>query len=137
VGAGVVTFVNTELIARHKFRLNHRYSNNQAEQLAIVKTLDLISYLEIADNKPRTIGVYTDSRINIDPLKIASNHNYLIEEIMNRLINLRIAKWTIEFSWIKTHAGNLGNELADRLAKDAASDKDIPVVFDKIPKATL
>ena len=35
------------------------------------------------------------------------------------------------------HAGNLGNELADRLAKDAASDKDIPVVFDRIPKTTL
>jgi ribonuclease HI len=62
----VVIFVNDELIARHKFRLNHRCSNNQAEQLAIVKALDLINYLEIADNKPRTIGVYTDSRITID-----------------------------------------------------------------------
>ena len=42
VGAGVVIFIN-ELIARHKFRLNHRCSNNQAEQLAIVKALDLIN----------------------------------------------------------------------------------------------
>jgi len=137
VGAGVVIVVNNELIVCHKFRLNHRCSNNQAKQLTIVKALDLINYLEIADNKPRTIGVYTDSGITIDCLKNASNHNYLIEEIRNRLINLRSAKWTIEFSWIKVHPGNLGNELADRLAKDAASDKDIPVVFDKIPMTTL
>jgi len=137
VGAGVVIFVNNELIPRSKFRLNHRCFNNQTEQLAIVKTLDLISYLEIADNKPRTIGVYTDSRITIDSIKNASTHNYLIEEIRIRLINLRNAKWTIKFSWIKAHAGNLGNELADRLAKDAASDKNIPVVFDRIPKTTL
>jgi len=137
VGAGVVIFVNNELKARHKFRLNNRCCNNRAKQLAIVKALDLINYLEIADNKPRTIGVYTDSRITIDSLKNASNHNYLFEEIRNRLMNLRSAKWTIEFSWIKAHAGNLGNELTDRLAKDAASDKDIPFVFDRIPKTTL
>jgi len=136
VGAGVVIFVNNELIARHKFRLNHRCSNNQAEQLAIVKAPDLINYLKIAANNPRTIAVHTDSGITIESMKNASNHNYLIEEITNRLINLRSAKWTIEFSWIEARAGNLGNELADRLAKDAASDKDIPVVFDRIPKTT-
>jgi len=52
VGAGVVIFVNNELIARHKFKLNHRCSNNQAEQIAIRKALDLINYLETADNNP-------------------------------------------------------------------------------------
>jgi len=31
VGAGVVIFVNSELIERHKFRLNHRCSNNQSK----------------------------------------------------------------------------------------------------------
>ena len=31
----------------------------------------------------------------------------------------------------------LGNELADRLAKDAASNQDIPGAFDRIPKTTL
>ena len=43
----------------------------------------------------------------------------------------------IEFSWIKVHAGNFGNKLADRLAKEGASNKDIPVVFNRIPKTTL
>jgi len=67
----------------------------------------------------------------------ASNHICLIEEIKKKLINFRSTKWTIEYSWIKAHAGKISNELADRLAEDAASDKDIPVVFDKIPKTTL
>ena len=86
---GVVIFIRNELIACHKFKLNHRCSNNQAEQLAIVKVLDLINYLEIADNNPCTIGVYTDSRITIDSLRNASSHNYLIEEIRKKLTNLR------------------------------------------------
>jgi len=135
--SGVVILVSDELIARHKFKLNHRCSNNQAEQLAIVKALHLINYLEIADNNTRTIGVYTDSRINIDYLKSASNNNYLIEETKKKLTKLRSTKWTIEFWWIKAHAGNFDNELADRLAKEAANNKDIPVVFDRIPKTTL
>jgi len=31
----------------------------------------------------------------------------------------------VEFSWVKAHAGQRGNELADRLAKEASSSKDI------------
>ena len=52
VGAGVVIFVSNELTVCHKFKLNHRCSNNQAEQIAIRKALDLINYLETADNNP-------------------------------------------------------------------------------------
>jgi len=95
----------------------------KGEQLAILKALNLTKYFETTDNNPRTIGIYTDSRITTDSLKNASNHNYLIEEIRKKLITLRSNKWTIEFSWIKAHAGNFVNELADPLAKHAASNK--------------
>ena len=30
-------------------------------------------------------------------------------------------EWKIEFSWVKAHAGKEGNELADRLAKEASA----------------
>jgi hypothetical protein len=50
---------------------------------------------------------------------------------------LEINKWTIEFSWVKAHVGIYGNELADKLAKDVACNKDTTVSFNRIPKSML
>jgi len=62
VGAGLVIFVSIELKARHKLKC----SNNEAEQLAIAKTMDLIHDIDITENSTRTIGVCTDNRITND-----------------------------------------------------------------------
>jgi ribonuclease HI len=51
----------------------------------------------------------------------------LIELIRNKIIVLAHLKWTIHFGWVKGHAGIEGNELVDRLAKEAAVE-DGPVV---------
>jgi ribonuclease HI len=45
--------------------------------------------------------------------------------------------WKIDFSWIKAHAGHYGNELADQLAKEAASNNDITECYKKIPKGEV
>ena len=111
VGAGVAIFSSNNPTARHKFKLHHRCSNNQAEQLAILKALELTNHIETADNAPRTIGIYTDSKITIESLKDASNHNYLIEEIRKQLTILRRNNWTIEFSWIKIYIYLLNHKL--------------------------
>lgn len=137
VGSGVAIFVSNELKAQHKFKLDNRCSNNQAEQLAIVKALEIIEGIDIADCNPRTIGIFTDSRITLDSLKNVHNHSYLIEEIRKRISNLERTNWTTKFSWVKAHAGIYGNELADQLAKAAASNTDIAVSFDRIPKSTI
>jgi len=42
--------------------------------------------------------------------------------------------WKIEFNWIKAHAGN---ELADELAKEAATNRDIKKCYDRIPKSAV
>jgi len=120
VGAGVAIFSSNKPTARYKYKIDHRCSNNQAEQLAFLKALELTNHIEIADSTSRTIGVYTDSKITIDSLKDASKHNYLIEETRKQLAIIRRTNWTIEFSWINSQAGNPGNELADRLAKDCS-----------------
>jgi ribonuclease HI len=114
----VALFVGKELKAQLKFKLNNRCSNNQAEQLAIAKALGTIDEINIAENRPRTIGIFTDSRITIDSLKNVNNHSYLIEDIRKKISSLERNKWTIEFSWVKAHVGIYGNELADKLAKD-------------------
>ena len=43
--------------------------------------------------------------------------------------------WNTEYTWIKAHAGNYGNKLADRLAKEAARNSDI--CYNRIPKSEI
>ena len=137
VGSGVAIFIQQKLAAQLQFRLGTRCSNNQAEQLAIVKALEAVETIDIPENSPRTIAIFTDSRITIDLLRRANNHSYLIEEIRKRLANLDRTNWTIEISWVKAHVGIHGNEMADQLAKAATKNRDIAVSFNRIPTSTL
>ena len=126
-----------ELVAQLKFKLDNRCSNNQAEQLAVAKTLDVTESIVISENSPRTVNTFTDSRIRLDSLKNVNNHGYFIEEIRKRVSILERVNWTIEFSWFKAHIGEHGNELADRLAKDAARNRDTMIAFNRVPKSTM
>ena len=47
VGAGVVIFLDNNIIKTIQYRINERCSNNQAEQMAILKVLDYIQYMEL------------------------------------------------------------------------------------------
>ena len=62
VGAGIAIFIQSKLEHQLMFTLLNRCSNNQAEQLAIVKALETI---HINDIIPRTVTVHTDSRITL------------------------------------------------------------------------
>jgi hypothetical protein len=53
------------------------------------------------------------------------------------MTSLERANWNIELSWIKAHVGIFGNELADRLAKAAASDTEANIFFSRLPMSTL
>ena len=63
--------------------------------------------------------------------------NLLIEEIRKKVASLERSGWRIMFSWVKAHAGTYGNELADRLAKEAARSEGTNYEFTRIPKSTL
>jgi hypothetical protein len=52
VGAGIVIFIQSNLMHQLRYTLNKNCSNNQAEQLAIVKALEKIRESHIDDNIP-------------------------------------------------------------------------------------
>jgi ribonuclease HI len=62
IRSGVAIFTGNELT----FKLDNRCSNNQAEQLAIVKALEEIEGTTQITRNQRTAIIYTDSRITID-----------------------------------------------------------------------
>ena len=94
VGSGVAIFVGKELKAQLKFKLDSSCSNNQAEQLTIAKALEVTDAIDIAENSPRTIAIFTDNRIAIDSLQNVNNHSYLIEDGFGCLVVIILATGT-------------------------------------------
>jgi len=88
VGSGTAIYIQNKLKHQMKHKLHDRCSNNQAEQMTIVKALQAIETIKINKNIPRTIIIHTDSRINLDSLKNKKNRNHLIEEIRKKTTTL-------------------------------------------------
>jgi primosomal protein N' len=91
----------------------------------------------VSENRPRTATVHTDSKITLNSLQNHTNHAYLIDEIRKRIATLQEANWKIKFTWVKAHAGNPGNEMADKLAKEAARSGLIDITFSRIPLSSV
>jgi hypothetical protein len=45
-------------------------------------------------------------------------------------------EWHIDLRWIKAHGGKKGNELADRLTKEATNNNEYEENYNRIPKST-
>jgi ribonuclease HI len=93
VGAGIAIFRTDIHIKSIKYKLNKRYTNNQAEQLGILRALE---YTENIKTEDKTATIYTDSRITLDSLK-NNIHASLIEDIRRRLTELKKIDWKIQF----------------------------------------
>ena len=86
LGAGVATYTNKRLVRKCKYSLLNHCSNNQAEQIAILKSLEQL--LSLPDKTNRIVAIYTDSKVTMDSLKNNTIHSVLIEEIRNMVRNL-------------------------------------------------
>jgi len=128
--------VNGKLVHQLKFKLHGHCSNNQAEQIAILKVLEKLEELQDGQDNDKSVAIYTDSKITLDLLQNKYKRNRLIELIRNKLIAFAHLKWIVHFGWVKGHAGIEGNALVDRLAKEAAVEEG-PVVYDKMPKEVI
>jgi ribonuclease HI len=117
-----------------KYRLNNRCTNNQAEQLAILKSLE---YTENMQTEDKTATIHTESRTTLDSLKNNKIHTFILEEIRRKVTEMEIAGWKIKFCWVKAHIGIQGNELADTIAKEAAAKTDIAECYYKVPKSVV
>jgi len=65
---------------------------------------------QVNHNERRTAVIYTDSKITLDSISNAKNHNHLVEEIRKRAVTTNKNKWKIELKWVKAHAGIYGNK---------------------------
>jgi hypothetical protein len=97
-------------------------------------------YIYIYNNNtinPRTIIIYTDSRVSLDSLFNPKNHTFLVEKIREKVATLEKKEWKIKFSWVKAHAGNYGNETADRPAEEAARSHTTNYEYNRIPISAI
>jgi hypothetical protein len=81
-GSGIIMFLNNILTYQMQYKLGNECSNNQVEQLAIMKALEKMEELQDIQG---TAVIHTDSRITLDSVKNSKNRNYLIEEIRQKI----------------------------------------------------
>jgi ribonuclease HI len=108
--------------------------NNQAEQFAILSALEYMGKTKTNDKRAT---IHTDSQTTLDKPQNNNIHSHIVEEIRCKLMGLKIREWKITLCWVKGHAGTKGNELADTLAKKAATNKTLPEIYNKIPKSVV
>jgi ribonuclease HI len=84
-----VTFKGSVIITKLQFKLDNRCSNNQAEQLAILKALEKFEVQNRQSINLLSTIIFTDSRISLDSLQNYSNHAFLVEEIRKK----RLLAW--------------------------------------------
>ena len=75
VGAAGIVFENGNILHQMQFKLHGHCTNNQAEQIAILKTLEKLEELQAGQNViyDKQVALYTNSKITLDYCKTNLN----------------------------------------------------------------
>jgi ribonuclease HI len=128
VGFSFIVYDNKEkIIASNGARLEQYCSVHQSELFGIFKALEFIKDLP---TKINSVSIITDSRSSLEAIKSYKLNNSIVFNI-KRMINLIQAMGTrLNFYWCKAHVGTIGNETADKLAKNTIN---APILYSKKP----
>jgi ribonuclease HI len=125
--------MENDRVRKLQLKLDAKCSNNQAEQLAIIKGLEAIKDIQIIRHSSDRRDIYIDSRITINYITNISNHNNLIEEIRKLTLKLQRDKWEIGFVWVKAHVGILGERTCRSSGKECCAGWKLASVLRQNP----
>ena len=108
-----------------------RTTNNRMEILAVIAGLEALT-------EHCSVAVYSDSRYVVDAIEKGWARKWRANKWMRnkreaavnpdlweRLLNL-LDKHEVQLKWVRGHAGNVGNNRADKLAVAAAKGANLP-----------
>ena len=99
VGAAGVVIENGKTVLQMQFQLHGHCTNIQAEQTAILKTLEKLEELQAGQNgiHDKHVALYTDSKITLDLLQNQFKRNRLIEAIRTKITELEKLRYITHF----------------------------------------
>ncbi|XP_035222160.1 uncharacterized protein LOC118195040 [Stegodyphus dumicola] len=118
-GSGLCVPKNQQLTFHWNRRLSKCNTIYQAELLAIRKALQLAHQMVLITNQKIKITIYSDSASSLEAILDYTSKTSLVQDIQHLLLQLPFSLRP-NLIWVKSHQGLFGNELADRLAKEAA-----------------
>ena len=122
-GAGAVIFFPDDHRGLELIRLvAARVSILLAELIAILMALELAVSKKISDFSS-SLQIFSDSQSAVGILTLnwaSTNFTVLISQIKSLLNQLQSTAFEVSIHWTQGHATTAGNEIADKLAKNAA-----------------
>ncbi|GBM62879.1 hypothetical protein AVEN_38407-1 [Araneus ventricosus] len=111
VGAAFCVLTNDIWVYQWSAKLNDNNTVFQAELTALHEAVIYASHLP----NHNTSNIHIDNRASI----MTSSNPKSTNETARKIFKILLSSPRIKVSWVKAHAGNIGNERADQLAKDA------------------
>ncbi|GBN53387.1 hypothetical protein AVEN_212787-1, partial [Araneus ventricosus] len=110
VGAAFCVLTNDIWAYQWSAKLSDNNTVFQAELTALHEAVIYASHLP----NHNTSNIHVDNRASI----MASSNSKSTNETARKIFKILLSNPRIKVSWVKAHAGNIGKERADQLAKD-------------------